>query len=152
MTQNINTFAPNYEKGQLVNDAMASTVPCQIDPASTSTIAAGTAVKIIDKAGASLPVVEKAAATDEVFGFVRYNAKANNYKAGGIVDVASFGQEMYMEASAAVNGGALVEIVAADDTVITSSGTNKIVGINLLKVASGELARVLIQAPKVNQV
>jgi hypothetical protein len=151
MVQNINQFAPTNEKGQLVNDKAASTITCIIDPDSVATIGAGTAVKLVDEAGYGLPVVEKAAATDVIFGFVPYNIKKNTFVADDIVAIASFGQEMWMEAGEIIAGGAVVEIVEVGDTVITSAGINKIVGINLTNVASGGLARILIQTPKINQ-
>tara|TARA_R110002126_G_scaffold34891_11_gene107641 strand:- start:497 stop:958 length:462 start_codon:yes stop_codon:yes gene_type:complete len=152
MTQNINSFSPNREKGQLVNDIAASTITCKISSTSTEVFGPATAVKIINVAGATLPVVEKAAATDSIFGFISYNYKSNTPVAGDLVEISSFGQEMVMEAGGAIAGGGLVEIVAATDKVAGSAGTNKVVGINMIRVgADGELTRVLIQTPKVNQ-
>lgn len=154
MVQNSNQFAPTFEKGQLVNDRAESTITCRFNPDSTAaaSMVPGVAVKLVNLAGQTLPVVDVAAATEEIFGFLPYNLKTNTFVAGDIMAIASFGQEMWMEASAAINGGASVEIVAAGSTVITSAGTNAIVGINMLPVADGDLARVLIQTPKINQV
>jgi hypothetical protein len=152
MTQNINSFSPNREKGQLVNDTAVSTITCKISSTSTEVFGPATAVKIVNVADATLPVVEKAAATDSIFGFISYNYKSNVPVAGDLVEISSFGQEMFMEASGAIAGGGLVEIVAATDKVAGSAGTNKVVGINMIRVgADGELTRVLIQTPKVNQ-
>ncbi len=53
-----------------------------------------------------------------------------------------------MEAGAAISAGSNVEIVASVDKVITSAGTNTVIGIAMNKaIADGDLIEVKIKTP-----
>lgn len=154
MVQNyyLNQAFPALAKGQFASGTVVSQHSYQIDPASVATFGPASAVKFVDGT-TPLPRVEKAAATDKIVGFIVYSTIKNVPVAGDIVNVAFTDSEIVMEAGAAIVRGAQLEIVATGDKVITSAGTNKIIGIALDKAAAdGDLIRVRILAPLVAQV
>lgn len=149
MTQTVNQFRPSTEKGILDLAANTNIIKCHVDPSSASTTISGaTPVKLISGTGDRSIIVDVLAAlTDEVFGFVIYNAVDNNPQANDKVNVAIDNSIMYMEAGAAIDRGATVE-VAASNKIITSAGTNTKIGIALdAALADGDLVRVLIKSP-----
>lgn len=145
--QNPNQFYQMVLKGKL--DLMFNTgvLSGKIDDTETGTLLPGTAVKINDVAS-KIPNFLEAAATDKIFGFIKYNNKDQNFVAGQRVEVAFSESVMYMEAGGAIAAGASVEIVATGNKVVTANGTNTIVGVCLDKAAAdGDLVRVLIKTP-----
>ncbi len=150
-TLNLNQAFTNVIKGQIAQGTNTNKQSVLILSTSVNTFGAGTAVKIVDGTSAILEV-EKAAATDAILGFITYNPVKNTPVAGDLVQIALAGVEMNMEAGAAILRGAKLEIVATGDKVITSAGTNKIVGIALDKAAStGDIIKVLILEPLIAQ-
>lgn len=145
MTQSLNQFKQSVEKGLLdlePNELFSG----QIDPASVAdfTEANAFAVKITDTAGKVITFDLATANTDDVFGFLPFAVRTNNYSAGSPVGVVSFGGVMHMEASAAIARGALLEIVPTGNKVVTQSG-GTVIGRALDKAsADGDLIRVLI--------
>lgn len=154
MTVNMNQFSMNALKGQLTLGVNSNVITARINPASSeNNIPAGAALKLVDTTSAGEVIVDKAAATDDIFGFLVYSTKENNPTKGDRVQVAFSNCIMIMEASEAIAGGALVEIVAASNKIALSDGTNNIVGKTLRKCAAdGDLIPVLILAPLSNQV
>lgn len=149
-TQNPNQFAQTNIKGKL--DLMFNTgvLSGKIADAETGTLLPGTALKLADVAS-KIPSFLEAAATDEIFGFLIYNNKDQNFEAGQRCEVAFSESVMLMEAGAAIVPGAKVEIVATGNKVITYAGTNSKVGICLDKAAAdGDLVRVLIKTPELS--
>jgi len=146
-TFELNQTSLSALKGALTLGMNTNVFSCQILSSSVNSFTAGTAVKIVDSTG-GIPVVEKAAANDKIFGFITFHAKQNTYAAGEVVEVASDMCVINMETSGAILGGAVVEIVATGDTIITSGGTNTIVGRALKKAASGDVIPVLIVASR----
>lgn len=152
MTQILNQFTQTPEKGQIAFGITPNTISGIIKSDSTDTFIGGTAVKLSDVAGNQL-VFEKAGDTDEVYGFVLFNIKDNARVAGDVVEVVFASSIMNMEAGAAIAQGAKVEIDSANDKVITSAGTNTIVGIALKKATADEdIIPVHVLTPLINQV
>ena len=151
MAFNLNQAFPVPVKGQIAQGVDTNKQSFRIDPTSVATFGAATAVKLVDGT-TPLAYVEKAAATDKIIGFITYNPVDNSPIAGDLVQVAMSECEMFMEAGAAILRGALLEIVATGDKVITSAGTNKIIGIAMDKAsASGDIIKVKILEPLVAQ-
>ncbi len=131
-------------KGQIVNGSNPNRVSCIIDPASVAAFNGGTAVKITGSSQ-DITYVDKAAATDRIYGFISYSPVNNTFAAKDRVEVALNTIVMNMEAGAAIVAGAPLEIVAAGDKVITAAGTNKIIGMALTAAAaSGGIIQVQI--------
>lgn len=145
MYQNQNQFAQTTTKGKVAAVPNPSTLSCQITTASGNTFKAGTAVKLV--AGtANTILIEKAAATEAIFGFVVWSPKKSSWTAGQTVEVALPGSVMEMESSAAINRGQLVEQVATGDLVAAYAGVNTTVGVALdTASAANQLIRVLIR-------
>lgn len=148
MALEINQFEISRVKGQIQKTPSPNVITAVIKRDSTETFGSGTAVKLVDIAGKQ-QVVEKAAANDEIYGFIVYNIKDNSPKAGDIVTVAFDNTFMVMEANAAIAAGAKLEIVATGDKIIAhGGGSNKKVGYAVEKAAaSGDLITVHIKTP-----
>lgn len=143
--QNMNQFAMGSVKGQCAAVPAANVISAQLTTASVGTPKAGAAVKLI--AGqANTILVEVAAATDDIFGFIVWNPKKNTYAAGDSFEVALPGTVMTMESSSAFNRGQSLEIVASGEKVKAYAGTNTPCGVALDTASgAGQLVRVLIR-------
>jgi len=147
--QGMLTLAPNVNQ-----------LPAAIKRDSTNTLIPGMAVKLVDVTDQEI-IVEKAAATDAIYGFITYSTIKNSYTSSGLnrrMDVAFRDCVMYMTAGAAIARGASLEIAVTGTAsapvckVITNAGTNQVVAIALDKAAAdGDLIRVQILTPLVNQ-
>lgn len=152
MTQTPNQFNQTPQKGDV--DLITSTgATLTVRLASGSaTVVPGEAVKIVDSTSKVPEVTALTADTDSSFGFVLRNFKDEDREAGENLEIGIAGQVVYLEAGAAIARGAGVEVDASTKKVITSAGTNPIVGTALDKVAAdGDLIRVLIATPIVVQ-
>ena len=152
--QKSNQFGMTAEAGELdlslgLNNSMAVLV----DPtaASTVSISAGEAVKLIDlgtsdSAGINPVVGKRAAATDPVFGIVVKSKKTFTASAKGIVDVALDGSVLRLKASGAISRGATVYADLANAGQVQSTASGPGLGICLDKAAAaGDLVRVLVK-------
>jgi hypothetical protein len=154
MSQLVNQFGMSPEKGQIAFGNNPNVVNARILSSSVdaATILPGAAMKLVDATSKEI-IVDKAAAGDRIFGFVKAQNITNVYAAGDIVEVCYDGTIMHMETNAAVTLGALLEIVAATNRITPSLGTNTIIGLSLRKAAAAaEIIPVLIRTPLVNQV
>ncbi len=143
--QNQNQLVQGPIKGGLSAIPNPSTISCQITTASGNTFYAATAVKLISGTANTI-LVEKAAATDQIFGFVVLTPRKPSHLAGGKVEVALAGSVMEMESNASFNRGQMVEIVAASNTVIAWAGVNTAAGVALdSTTGANQLARILIR-------
>lgn len=100
--------------------------------------------------GVTPQVVEAAADTDDIFGFIVYNIKNPTFAAGGLLEIATMrGTVMYMTANGAISGGAALDIVVGTPgTVQPHTGSNVIIGTALDQAAAaGQLIRVIIDLP-----
>lgn len=154
MALNQNQFEQTTVQGQVdLLCGSSNVIAAEISASETATLVAGEAVKIEDSAGGVPKVLALTADTDATFGFIVRNLKDIDRVAGEMIELAQDGTVMYMTAGAAIARGASVEVVSATKKVITSAGTNPIVGYALDKsAADGDLIRVSIKAPKTNQV
>lgn len=143
--QNLNQITQGPIKGGLSAIPNPATISCQVTTASGNTFYAATAVKLISGTANTI-LVEKAAATDQIFGFVVLTPRKPSHTAGGKVEVALAGSVMEMESGAAFNRGQMVEIVAATNKVIAWAGVNTACGVALdTATADAQLVRVLIR-------
>jgi len=146
MTQLSNQFEQTNSKGAADLARNPNIYNVRIDPASVATLNAGAPVKIIDLAGDALTVDLATVATDDIIGFVNLISKTNEFTAGDYCEILSDGSGQFMEASAAIAKGALVEIVPTGVKVATkAAGTT--IGRALTKAtANGDLILVSIHA------
>lgn len=153
MAQNMNQFAQTRQVGQL--DLQVGQNPSvftmRIDPDSAGAdIVPGTGVLLKD-GGANdpggLPLVDiRAADTDAIFGVIIYGTKQNTYQPGDVVEVASYGSVIVLEAPGALSRGAEVTLNVAAAGEIQAVTTNTKAGILLDKAAAdGDLVRVKLE-------
>lgn len=149
MSLSINQFAQSVVQGQLDLRFNTAIIAAQIDVSTAGGLVPGTAVKIVDSLGGIPKVVECAADTDDIFGFIGYDIKHQTFEAGDICELAVlYNNVMYMTASAAIARNAKVMIVVSSDKVATATSGKTIAGRALDKAtADGDLIRVAIQLP-----
>lgn len=147
-TPNINQFAQTTVQGQIDLEFAGSVVSAQVDAAQATALVAGQAVKLATTNGGTPKVIGLAANTDQSFGFVVRNLKDANFPALARCEVAMFGSVMYMTSGGAITRGASVEVVQSTNKVITSAGTNPVVGFAYDgATTTDQLIRVFLQAP-----
>lgn len=147
VTYSLNQTTPLAIKGMPASGYTLNTQEAAITPTSTSVIREATAVKITGSA-AGQSLVNKAAATDLIDGFVKFDPtwKTGGPTPGQQITLLVDGSTMVMEVGAtAVAAGDELEIVASGDLVIPSAGTNTIIGIALASGATGALIPVRIK-------
>lgn len=147
MTLNINQFNQSTIQGTLDLKFGGMVVSCQIDVSTAGGLTPGTAVKMVDSVGGVPKVVECAAATDEVFGFICYDLKQAVFNAYSPCEIAVIngGACMFMTANLAISRNQVVAIVVASDTVTPSTGGTRDVGHAYDKAVNvGDLIRVLL--------
>ena len=146
MTQLSNQFNQTNEKGAADLAQNSNVYSVRIDPNSVATLSGGSPVKVVDVAGQAITVDLATAASDDIVGFVRLISKTNTFVAGDYCTILSDNCGMFMEASAAIAKGALVEIVPTGVKVATkAAGTT--IGRALNKAtADGDLILVSIHA------
>jgi hypothetical protein len=145
-----NQFAQTVVQGMIALDKSVGTISVQIDASSGGGLVPGQAVKMVDSAGGIPKVVECAATTDDVFGFINYDMRRAMFGVGDKVEISSMhGNIMWMTASAAIARNAKVMLVIAGSKVVTAGTTgNVIIGRALDKAAAnGDLIRVIIDLP-----
>lgn len=152
MNQYVNQFAMTPEKGMLTLAANVNVLTAVVKRDGSNTLTPAMAVKLVDVTDSEI-IVDAAAATDAIFGFVTLQVIKNSYPIGSRVEIAFRDCVMNMTAGAAIVRGAKLEIVAASTKVITNAGVNQVVGLALDKAAAdGDIIRVLILSPDVNQI
>lgn len=142
-----NQFNQIPVQGQLDLKFNVNSLSAEIDVSSAGSLTPGTAVKMVDSSGGVPKVVECAADSDEVFGFINRNQKNQVFNAYDACEISLLngGNCMYMTASAAIARGAVVTIVTASDKIKTSTGGSRDCGHALDKAAAdGDLIRVLL--------
>ncbi len=146
MTLTSNQFEQDVVVGSVDTKlGTAVALPCEVSSSEAGTLLAGDKVKIEDSAGGVPKVLKIDADTDVSFGVIGRNFINNNWVAGDAVEVSIDGTVIWQEAGAAIARGANVEAVSASGKVITSAGTNPILGKTLDKAsADGDLVRVLL--------
>jgi hypothetical protein len=145
----LNQFGMNAIKGQMDLRSGQPTLSCQVDSSASASLIPGQAVKIVDSVGGVPKVIPVAADTDDVFGFVVYDAKTPLFAVGDRVEILPMRcGVMFMESGAAVARNAEVQVVVSGSKVITAVSSKRIVGRALDKAtASGQLIRVMVDLP-----
>lgn len=146
--QNPNQFRQSVVQGQLDLRFNGETISVQIDASEAGVLVPGEAVKMVDSAG-GVPKVEKVAAdTDQIFGFINYDIKNADFKAGDACEISRAGNVMHMTASEALARGQQVCYASASVKVKGLVSTNTIVGYTLDKAAAdGDIIRVVVGTP-----
>lgn len=149
MALNQNQFGMSVVKGQMDLRFNQNMISCEIDSSSAGGLIAGQPVKLVDSAGGIPKIVELAADTDEVFGFINYDLRRATFGAYDKVEVAALrGNIMYMEAASAIARGAPVMCVLSGVKVDDLTSGKTCIGRALDKAANaGDLIRVVIDLP-----
>lgn len=149
MTQIMNQFAQSEVKGSLDMAYNTTVLSVMLHSTAGVGLVAGQAVKVVDEADGVIKVIEVAANTDDVFGFINYDVRRATFTAGDYVEVSAVnGCVMYMEASAAIARWARVSVVVSGSKVVTASAALTVVGRAFDKAATtGDLIRVWILLP-----
>lgn len=150
----LNVLFQQPAKGALDKIGNTQTETVQIISTSTDSFTPGMPVQLANAAGKMI-TVSLAGPTDAIYGFVVYKTNKNTHAANDIIEIAPAGDNgvVYMEAGAAINRGFQVEYQVTDAKVITSAGTNKIIGTALDQAtADGDLIRVKLNVNIINQV
>lgn len=150
MALNQNQFQQTPVLGQLDQGMNTETLEVQVDSAFVGVLLPGQSVKIVDSAGGVPKVVAAVADADTIFGFVNYNVKDRQYKAGDRMEISGhYGNCIYLVSTAAVARGAKLKgVVATVGGVAEATAGALIVGWAYDKAtASGQLIRVMVNCP-----
>lgn len=147
MAINLNQSEISKTAGTLVVAPNLPLLQARIASSQATPLTAGMVVKFAGTAG-DLPQVVAAAVTDKVAGVVLHNEFSPSFAAGDMVSVASVGDVVRMQSTAAaIAAGAYVEFDTTGK-VLTSAGTNTIIGMAENAVpAAGGIVSVKIIAP-----
>lgn len=150
--QSQNQFTVSAFLGMLDLRFNPSTISAQIDASQATALIAGMAVKIVDSAGGIPKVVGCAANSDQVFGFINYDIKSQQFLAGDKVEISQSGNVMFLVSVGAIARGVRVQLDLSYQggvkTITGSSGAN-IVGYAVDKAsAAGQLIRVRLSSPE----
>jgi hypothetical protein len=147
-----NAIAPSTVLG-IVDQAYAyNTKEVMIDPSVVGNVVPGCAVKLMPNSLSKVPtVVPCTADSDPVFGFVNFNFKDQNYKAGQMCEVSTGGNVLYLYSTGVISRGDQVTLDLTTNggvaDKVTSSG-NTIVGYAYdYAPAAGTLIRVELKTP-----
>ncbi len=155
------SVVPMNQFGQTVLAGMTDlklnydTVSVMLDSTQSVNLYPGMPVKMVDSAGGVPKVVGCTASTDEVLGFINYDARHQFFKAGDACEISMAGNCMYMYATTAIarqsqvtlEVGAVGTSAAGVSQAVASSG-KCIVGFAYDKAVNpGELIRIIIRTP-----
>lgn len=144
--QQLNQFGQKPLKGVVAAVPNPVTLSVVLDPASSNTLYAGDGVKLQSGASPSI-MVDLAAATDPVFGYVIRNIKKASYSAGDALEIALANSVIVLEAYGQINRGQNIEWYATGHQVKAHAGVNPISGTILdQSLATGDLVRVLVRS------
>ena len=148
--QDLNMFAPKHLRGELASWSMnAQTVEVEIDASQVDPIYAGDKVAIVATSKGKLKV-KAAADGDKAYGFVLYNPKKIELKAGDIVTVLRDGGVILAVTEKTIAAGENVYYDAADGSV-TNEEKGEVIGVAMEAVsatAGGALIPVeIVKAP-----
>jgi hypothetical protein len=149
MTLNVNQFAQSQVQGRQDLRQPGQAMSVQVDPASAGGLVPGQAVKLSDIAGNVPQVIEAAADSDAIFGFILFSPIKNVYGALDMMEIlVGHDGVMYMTSSAAIARGASVMVVIAGQLVATATTGKRVIGIMLDKpTGAGVLCRVMLNLP-----
>ena len=147
MAISLNQYEISKKAGTLATAPNLPLLQARVSSAQATPLTAGMVVKFSGTAG-DLPIVSAAGVTDKVAGVVLFNEFSPSFAAGEMVSVASVGDVVRMQSTAAaIPAGSLVEFNTAGK-VLASAGTNTVLGMAENAVgASGGIVSVKIIAP-----
>ena len=148
-------FSPNQFNqipivGQMDMRINPNVMSAQIDSSESTTLYAGTAVKMYDSADGIPKVVKCTADADEVLGFIIYDVKSQSFVALDRVEIALAGSVMYLMPTGTITRGG--KVVSDVSTVggfdaASGSGGEDIIGWALDKPTAGNPGRVMLTTP-----
>jgi hypothetical protein len=150
MVAGLTATRQSAKKGVVHNKLNCFSTNVKIVSTSVAVFTPGTVVKLVDVAG-SETLVDKAGVTDKFWGVVGDDivydslSVALHNSIGSPLVMTVYGNDtiIVLESNAAIARGAEVEYVPASNRVITSGGTNTVLGIAMDKAsAAGELIKV----------
>lgn len=149
MALNINQFAESAVQGMMDLKPAKNVISARVDTTSAGGLVAGQAVKKVNSAAGLPQVVECAADSDLVFGFIVYNNKNSTFDVGDAVEISSgFDDVMYMTAGAAFSTLTQLMIVVASKKVVAATSGKPISAYALDKAANdGDLVRCVVTCP-----
>lgn len=154
VSQNLFTMAPYL--GMLDLRFNPESVSVEIDSTQATSIAAGTAVKIVDSVGGIPKVIACTANSDEVLGFINFDIKSQSFAAGDKCEISMAGNFMYLYSTGAIARGVQVslDITTAGGVRAAAGNTgDDIVGYAFDKAtAGGQLIRIRIRTPSFSKV
>ena len=144
-----NQFAQSVVQGMHGLRPSSKVISAQIDTSSAGGLVAGQPVKLVDSAGGVPKVVECAANTDTVLGFIVYDLKKASHAVDDAVEIdTGFDDVMWMTAGAAIARGALLMIQVSGVKVVTATTGKPIIGWAMDKAAAdGDLIKVSLSCP-----
>lgn len=147
MAISLNQYEISKKAGTLATAPNLPLLQARVDSTQATPLTAGMVVKFSGTSG-DLPIVKAAAVTDKVAGVVLDNEFNPSFAAGEMVSVASVGDIVRMQSTAAaIPAGSLVEFNAAGQ-VLASAGTNTVLGMaETAAPAAGGIVSVKIIAP-----
>ncbi len=149
--QSPNQFGQSSYLGMIDLTYAYDTIGVQVDASQATVLYAGAAVKIVDSSGGVPKVVGITAESDEVLGFINYNAKNLSFAAGDAATISMAGNVIYLYATAAVARGVQLTVdLSTNGGVHTAAGNtgDKIIGWAFDKAtAGGQLIRVFLKTP-----
>lgn len=147
MAINLNQFSVSPRAGEYVTARFNPAIQARIASGEAGNLKAGMFVKITTDANGHFQVLA-AGVTDKPIGVIAFNPNSNSYVAGDDVSIAGGGDIVWMQSTAAaISAGAKVEFNTLGQ-VLTSAGTNTIVGVAMTAVPSaGGLVAVKIASP-----
>lgn len=150
-TLNPNQFAQTEFLGVIDMRFPYNTVSVQIDVSQTTSLYAGSAVKMVDSSGGIPKVAGCSADSDEVLGFINYDIKTQAFVAGSSAEISMGGNVIYLYSTAAIARGQKVVLTLTTNGGVgpaTGSTSKTLVGWAYDKAsAAGELIRVFLKTP-----
>ncbi len=146
----MNSFQQTVIAGMVDLHLSPNTVSVQFDTTQSTKVYFGQAVKLVDSIGGIPKVVACSADSDEVLGFVNYDAKTQYFEANSLAEISMKGNVMYMYALGPIGRGKQVQYSATPNGVTEAVGSSgkALVGWAYDKAtASGQLFRVYIETP-----
>lgn len=137
--QSLNQFAPNRVRGEYLDWGLSATVlEAQIDASVEGSLYAGDPVKIASTSTGKLKVVA-AASTDPFVGYILFNPKHEEWKAGMICSILCTNGVLNCVTEEAINAGTPVYYKDADGSITTTGGTGaRVMGVTMEKVPAVE--------------
>lgn len=135
-TQDLNQLQPKRLRGEYLDWGLnAEVMEGQVDSSVTDTLYPGDRVKIVSSSTGKIKIAPTAAG-EAGYGYILYNTKKLEFKAGDIVSILRDGGVISAVTEAAIDAGTVVYFQESDGSVVGTANTNNPMGIALAKVAA----------------